>query len=318
MHIYLPRSFSLLVLTLVSSLTFSGVPALCQEVVDRIVAVVNGEVITLFELNQRFRPVLDQFQGQNLGDEEKRLLLDSKRQLLDRMVEEVLLRQEAGRLNMAVTDMEVQTQLRQVREQFGLSEAQFSEQLTLQGLTREGYEQRIREEMLRHRLMNFMIRRKVVVTSDEIREYYETHQSEFMQQQRVHLGMILFASQTQAEEVQARLRNEELSFADAAGQYSQGPGAAQGGDIGMLAWKDLAADWRGALESLEVGEISPIIQVRNQPAILKLFNMEAGDVLSLDQVEDQIREKLMEPRLNERYNEYMAGLRSRALIDIRL
>lgn len=289
-----------------------------QDVVDRIVAVVNGEVITLFELNQRFRPFLEQFQGRELLEEEKRQLLEAKRQLLDRMVEEVLLRQEAERLNMTVSDLEVQTQIRQLREGIGMTETQFSEQLRLQGLSRELYEQRMRDEIQRQRLLRFMIRRKVVVTSDEIRQYYESQQQEFFQERRVHLALILFSSQNQAEEVLARLRGGEISFAEAARTYSLGPGAEQGGDIGKPALRDLAPEWRTALEGLAVGGVSDIFFVQGRPAVLKLLDKETGEVLPLAEVEDRIREKLMEPRLEERYAEYIEGLRNRALIDVRL
>ena len=307
-----------LTLMTILGLVFCVSPALAGNVVDRIVAVVNGEVITLFELNQRFRPVVEQFQGRELQDEEKRALLDGKRQLLDRMVEEVLMRQEAERLEMQVTDLEVQTQIRQIREQLGATESQFQEYLTLQGLTRDQYERRLREEMLRHRLLGFMIRRKVVVTSDEIRAYYENNKDDFAQQRQVRLGLILFASHAQAEEVLAELHADTITFAEAAREYSQGPGAAQGGDMGLLAWRDLAADWRSALQPLRKGEISPIIRIQDRAAILKLVDEEPGEIKPLAEVEDQIRELLMEPRLEERYESYMAGLRNRALIDIRL
>lgn len=293
-------------------------PASARDVVDRIVAVVNGDVITLFELNQRFRPFVEQFQGQNLGEAEKRMLLDTKRQLLDRMVDEVLLRQEAQRLEIAVTDLEVQAQVRQVRERAGLSERQFQEQLTLQGLTREQYERRLRDEMLQHRLLGFMVRRKVVVTSDEVRAFYEANKEEFAQQRRVRLGLILFDSQALAEEVLAGIQAGELSFGEAAGRYSRGPGAEQGGDMGMFAWGDLSPNWRGAVEPLRVGDISAIVLIQDRPAVIKLLEEEAGELKTLADVEEQIRETLMEPLLDERYDVYMENLRNRALIDVRL
>jgi peptidyl-prolyl cis-trans isomerase SurA len=292
--------------------------ARAQEVVDRIVAVVNGEVITLFELNQRFRPFLDQFGGRDLLEDDRRMLLDNKRQLLERMIEETLLRQEAQRLNMTVSDLELQTQLRQVRERLGLTEAQFLEQLRIQGLDKDLYEQRMREEIQRQRLIGVMVRRKIVVTTEEVEQYYASHQMEFQLERRVHLGLILFDSMETAEDVRARLRAGEISFDEAVRTYSQGPGVQQGGDIGTPAWKDLAPEWRDALAGLEAGEVSDVFLAQGRPAALKLLGNEAGEVLPLAEVKDQIREKLMEPLLEARYAEYMESLRSRALIDIRL
>lgn len=299
-------------------IAFNSTVVFAQDVVDRIVAVVNGEIITLFELNQRFRPFLEQFEGRELLEREKRQLLEAKQQLLDRMVEEVLLRQEAERLHMTVSDLEVQTQIRQLREELSMTEAQFLEQLRLQGLSKELYEQRVRDEIQRQRLIRFMVRRKVVVTSDEVRQYYESYQQDFLQEQRVHLALILFSSQDQAEDVLARLRGGQISFLEAARTYSLGPGAEQGGDVGKPALLDLAPEWRVALEGLAVGDVSEIFFVQGRPVVLKLLDKEAGEVLPLAEVEDRIREKLMEPRLEERYVEYIEGLRNRALIDVRL
>lgn len=312
-HLFLQGVIGAMMILLVS-----GTYVRSQDVVDRVVAVVNGEMITLFELNQRFRPFLDQLEGRELHAEEQRQLWQVKRQLLDRMVDEVLLRQEAERMQMKVTDQEVQNQIRQVRERTGMTEMDFLNQLRLQGMTREFYEQRMREEIKRQRLTGLMVRRKVVVTSEEIRQYYKEQQQEFQRQRRVHLGLILFGSQEQAEDVLARLKAGELTFAEAASAYSQGPGADQGGDIGKPAWQDLAEEWRNALSGLSEGETSELFFVQGRPALLKLMDEEAGEVLPLSEVEDQIREKLMEPRLEERYAEYMEGLRGRALIDIRL
>lgn len=289
-----------------------------QEVVDRIVAVVNGEMITLFELNQRFRPFLEQFEGRELTAEEKRLLINGRRQLLDRMVEEVLLRQEAERLNMTVSDLEVQTQMRQIREQIGMTETQFLEQLQLQGLDKKSYEERMREEIQRQRLLGMMIRRKVVVTTEEIRQYYESQLEDFIQQRRVHLGLILFSSRENALNVVNQIRSGDLSFEEAARIYSQGPGADQGGDIGRPALADLAPEWRKALDGLAVGGVSDIFMLQGRHAVIKLLGEEKGEVLPLAEVEDQIRRMLMEPRLEERYAEYIQGLRDRALVDIRL
>lgn len=308
--------FVILGMVVILSATFGAASA--RDVVDRIVAVVNGEVVTLFELNQRFRPFVDQFQGQDLGEAEMRMLLDGKRQLLDRMIDEILLRQEASRLEMTVTDLEVQTQMRQLRERSGLSERQFQEQLTLQGMTQEQYERRLRDDMLRHRLLGFMVRRKVVVTSDEIRAYYEANREEFAQERRVRLGLVLFDSRDSAEEISSRLMAGELSFAEAAGRYSRGPGADQGGDMGMFSWGDLSSEWRGAVESLRVGDVSPVVQIQGRAAIVKLLGEEAGEMKTLADVEEQIRELLMEPLLDERYDLYLENLRSRALIDVRL
>ena len=152
--------------------------AVAETIVDRIVAVANGEIITLFDLDERLKPMLARFEGKPMGEAEQRAVRELRGQVLDAMVDDILINQEAERLGVEVSDVEVENQIKQVRQQNGLTPEQFKDQLLLEGMTREMYARKLREDILKHRIIGFMVKRKVVITDEEIEAYYNAHPEE--------------------------------------------------------------------------------------------------------------------------------------------
>ena len=110
----------------------------------------------------------------------------------------------------------------------------------------------------------------------------------------------------------------EITFEEAARKFSRGPGAKNGGDLGFVNWKDLAKEWKEAIKGLKQGEISSVFSLNNMGAILKVEELQSGETRPLKEVEDEIRKIIYQPRLEERFREYMRTLREKAIIDVRL
>lgn len=293
--------------------------ALAAQVLDRVVAVVNGEIITMFDLDQRVTPFVERM-GAEVDQLTQDQMAEVRNHLLEAMVHEILMRQEIDRLQIEVTDVEVENRVRQVRERLGLTESEFLKKLRLEGLTYDRYKDDVRMEILRHRLIGVKVRRMVVVTQDEIEAYYEANKGDYVQERAVRLGLIVLPAGEagQADMVREKIRSGEMSFAEAAAAYSVGPGAGNGGDIGFLDWKDLSTEWRDALRGRQVGELSGIFSLEGADAFLLLKEDDGGDLRPLEAVRDEIQQKLQQPKYEERYKEYMGQLEQNAVIDIRL
>jgi len=287
------------------------------EVVDKIVAVVNGQIITLYDLDRELRPYLMQLGDRQLTARDRQQVETMRRKLLDRLVDDILLLREAERLGMQVSDSEVENHIRQFRQSNNMAEADLSRQLRIEGMTREEYVSNIRSSMLRHRVLSLMVRRKVLVTDEEIERHYNENQSEYSSAKEVELGLILMSASRDAQGLARRLRSGDISFEEAAKQYSNGPGARSGGGIGRLRWTEIAPEWRAALERVRQGEITEPFAVGNDQAILKLMAIRPGAERSLDSVREEIRQKLHEPKFVALYAEYMQRLKEKAIIDIR-
>ncbi|MGE4298578.1 MAG: SurA N-terminal domain-containing protein [Desulfovibrionaceae bacterium] len=288
------------------------------EVIDRIVAVVNGEVVTLYDVNQGVKPVLERLERQGVVPNNEKDLYTLKKNFLDRYVDRILLRQEAEKLNVSVSDTEIEKQIKDFKSANGMTEESFVEHLHAERMTRKEYEDQIRSEFIRQRLVAYQVRRKVVVSQEEIEKYYNEHKQDYMSERTMALNLIVLPPDVQPETVLSRVKGGGMSFEAAAREYSVGPGALEGGDLGTLNWNDLAPAWKSALESVGVGQVSNVFDLEGHKAILYVREAQRGDAQPLDQIRDAILAKLEQPKLEERFLEYMEQLRSKAVIDIRL
>jgi peptidyl-prolyl cis-trans isomerase SurA len=299
------------ILLLAAGLLLAHIPARAGKVVNRIVARVNGEIITEFELDQRLGALLE---ARKVPGTPREL----RQQLLEQMIDDILLAQEARRLEIEVADDEVDAQIEQIKKQSGLSTEKLERYIqNSQQLTMSEYRERIRQNILKNRLINFMVRRKVVVTEEAMRDYYQEHKDRFSQGGSVNLSLILYDPAAHPD-LAERLESGDISFSKAARRYSVGPGAANGGRIGSIAPEDLAEAWTVAIQELEQGEISEPFRVENRMAILKLNSRQGTKTASFEDVREKIRQRLAGKRSEKQFESYMNTLRSKAIIDKRL
>ena len=297
------------------ALLVAGSAAHGATMVDRIVAVVNGDIITLYELNQEVQSALATMEADSINQAQ----IESIRpKVLQSMVNDILLKQEAERFEISVSDTEVDNRIDQVRQQRNLSQEDFQRLLDKQGMTLTEYKERIREEIKKNRVLSSMVRQKVVVTEKEMQDYYQANQSSFTESKRVHLRLMLVEDKQQLMDLRQRIRAGDISFPQAAQEYSKGPGADQGGDLGRMKWKDLRQNWKEALRNVGPGEMSGIFSLQGQYALLYVQDMTSGVSRSLDEVRDQIRDTIYAQKLEDRYQEYMQSLRAKAVVDVRL
>ena len=286
--------------------------------VNRIVAQVNGETITLTELQTRVKHFVGLFDDLSLDDLTEAQLKQTERQVLDQMITDILLKQEAGRFGIEVTKREIENHINQLSSDNNMSEEEFESHLQSEGLTREAFKEHTGDSILRQRVLSMMVRRKVLVTASEIENYYKENISQYQEDKKVHLKVIIMPDLEEAVRVREEIAGNKTGFDEAAARYSQGPNSSQGGDLGFIDWKRLAPEWRQALDNLEQGSLSEVFQVRGTAAMLKLEEIKSGGAVPLTEVEDKIREKLYETKLDRRFEDYIQGLRERAVIDIRL
>ncbi|MCG8651583.1 MAG: SurA N-terminal domain-containing protein, partial [Pirellulales bacterium] len=182
------------VVIMIASFPFQA--ALSQEMVDRVVAVVNEDVITLSELRQMALS-LNPTSTQPLND----------RELLDKMIEQKLFEQEAQKRGITVSEAELDASIDGVKMRYNLNDAQMEEVLRRQGLTPEGFREQWRAQTLGNKLLESQLKNKIVVTDVEIRRYYERNYlgdgtANTDQEEQVRIAHIMISYKTQdAEQV---------------------------------------------------------------------------------------------------------------------
>jgi len=302
-------------LLLVAALLACAPAWAADTVLDGIMAVVNGKIITKYELDERMRPVYDQMRGRQLNTDEIMQIQALKKKVLDQMVEDQLLLTEAERYKLTIGDSEVEEQIKVFMAKRNLNDAEFKRQLELQRMTRAEFARNMQRDMIRHRLIGGVVANKIVVTDSEVEERYKERKAEFSKDSMVQLALILLPAGMSAKDLKADIEAGKASFAQAAQKYSQGPNASQGGDIGYIAWKDLAPEWNAALAGLKPGQISNPVRIQDFEGLLQVVSLKEGEELPLDAVRDQIYQSLHDAKFEKTFAEFMQKLREKAVIE---
>lgn len=255
-----------------------------QQVIDRIVAVVDEEIILISELDLALHQAIIQFELDPQKDAEtiEKLTAD----LLDQMIEEKVLLVKAKEDTIEVKDSEVEraleNRIQQTIEQYG-SEDSFDKELQKYGLTVKDLKKRYREEIRNKLLAQKVMQSKVSeidISRREVEEFYQTFRDSLPEQQEaVRLAHLLMEVQPGGEVKQmARERIQEIleearqgaNFAELAKTYSEGPSGAMGGDLGFFGPGTMVPEFEKAAFALDVGEISHIVETQFGFHIIKL------------------------------------------------
>jgi len=299
-------------------------------VVDRIVAVVNDEVVTLSELNRAFESFARKIEADYKGDNKEGFLKHNKELFLRRIVDQILIEQEAkkaGKGFATIKDEEVMVVLNDMLARNQVSMDDYIRKLAAEGSSLEAIKKEIRDQMLRMRLLRQEVQSKIVVTDEEIGEYYNKHRTEYEGKEALRLKQILIpagadkasreAASTLARQIHERLVKGE-SFDALAAQYSKGPAAAQGGDIGFVERGVIIPAVEKSVFGLSVGQLSEVIESEIGFHILAVTDRRGAGVKPLQAVRNEIKAKIEEEKIAKKYDEWIEGLRKKSFVDIRL
>ena len=269
-------------------LSVAALPVLAQssriQLVDRVVAVVNDEVITRYELNEQKRAVTAQLKRQGVTmppDAE----LDA--QVLERFINEKVQLQYAKEYGVRADDETVNASLQRIAGDNKMSMIQFTEALKKDGVTLEKFRDELKNEIVLSRLRDREVESRVVVTDSEIEAYLAqakligANQSEY---QLAHI-LVLVPEQATPDQVEARKkRAEEASrqlkagtpFAQVAAVFSDANDATKGGELGWRQGDRLPVLYAQAAEKMKSGETSDVLRSANGFHIVRLLDKRVG------------------------------------------
>jgi len=305
-------------------LTFSPSRA---EVVDRIIAYVNDDIITLSELNERTNAFVAARRQNPFLREEEQSLEEIRRNILDLLINERLAAQEISRLKISVSDEEMAEAIGTILRENRLTQETLEAKLRQDGKTIEDLREQIKAGLEQKKLVNREVSSKTVITDEMIQAYYEDHIEEFERKERWRIQDIYLPfTPTDTPEERTHLRNvakrilerlrTEGDFTSLAKRYSQGPGAEAGGDLGFFSKGELEPVLEAAIEALKPGEVSPDIETTRGIHIIKLTEVDKTPAKPLEEVEGTIRDLLYRREVDFRYREWLSGLRERSYVKI--
>lgn len=297
-----------------------ALPAQAAQV-NKVAAVVNGQVITMFDLQKESIPELARARIDPKDASRSKEVNAIFRKTLDSMIMDILIAQEAKRLNIQVTKPEVEGEISKMMEARKLTKKQFEEELARQKMSGDALRKMIERDILRQKMMGMEVGRKVVVTPQEIRNYYDAHKGELFNRAGLHMGLLVYNPQAPAESIASQIKSGKITFAEACAKYSIAPNRDKGGDTGPVQWDKLNPEWAGKLNKMRPGDVTPIFPLQEKfKAQIHLFRPGGGEEkqLTLKEATPQIDSILRMPKARERFADYSKQLRDKAVIDIRL
>jgi peptidyl-prolyl cis-trans isomerase SurA len=298
------------------------------EIVDRIVAVVNDDIITLSELNQSIKPYEDKIHALGYAEEKERRMVFKVRegllsQLIDRKIEE----QQIKRSNIKIDEAQIDQTIERIKEKNFFTDEDLRLALAKDGLTMETYRNKIKREILRTRLISFEVKSKIVITEEDIAAYYANHLDTYGGKQKYHLRNILIRIPTFADEnkeLEIRAKTDEIlkelkagqSFETMARDYSESSTAAEGGDLGPFELDSLSPQLQKTIKGMKPGEFTPVLETDQGYQIFFLQEIIETPGKSLEDVSPEIERILFQENADNKYQEWIENLRKQSVIKI--
>jgi peptidyl-prolyl cis-trans isomerase SurA len=290
-----------------------------EEVMDRIVAIVNDDIVTLSQLETAADPYRKNIEtSQESSARKKELMGQMYAQVLNQLVENSLVVQEAKRMGIAVDDADVDRAVENFKKEHNLDQERLELGLAAQGMTLEQYRERIREQITQSMIVSRAVRAKIVVTDEEVNAYYKKHYQEFKGKKKYHLKNIIVKDSTALATVQAKLARG-VDFYRVAQDDSIGSNASSGGELGTFDISSFSSEIKDALDGVGEGQYTRPVDMGGAFQILyvaDIISMGQGPVQ--EEVEKQIQDILYREHGEAQFKKWMETLKSSAHIKLML
>ena len=325
----IPTRFSLLALIPAIFLAFL-LTAPCQaKLIDKVVAVVNGEVITSIELEQAAQAIVTKLRQTTPPAKLPEALAKAREATLDELIEGLLIVQKARELEIKVTTEDIDNSIKRIAADNGLTLEQLYKELAKSKIDEEQYRRKLGNQIRRSRLLNYEVGSRIVISEEKIRQYYDTVYTKQEVADGYHIVQMGFTwgtpQSSSSDKAGARQRAENIRKMVAEGQdfreltrsFSDLPSRKDGGDLGFFKADEMADYMRKIIVDLQPGQISEVVEAPGSFQFFLLLARNIGDkaeIAPFELVSDEIRGKLGQEELQRNYQNWMKELREQALI----
>jgi peptidyl-prolyl cis-trans isomerase SurA len=290
--------------------------------IDGIAAQVGTEIVLISEVQELAKPIEDRMRAQGAGESDIRNMY---RDALERLIEAKLIEGVVKRLELEATDQEIDNAIYGIAQDNGLTIEQLQASVRSHGLSVKEYREKIRGEIERSKVLNAMVRSRVRVEPEEVRELYEKRFGDQPEEgDEVYLRHILVGAGPSAmrdidtacaiaQEARDKIAGGEIAFGDMAQRVTD-MNPENRGELGWLQVTDIAGWMRGPLETMQPGDVSPVIPTAFGCNVIQLVERRGYEPVTFEDAEEALTAELHRQKTDAAYLEWLETLRSQTYV----
>jgi peptidyl-prolyl cis-trans isomerase SurA len=311
----------------VAGLLVLGAPLARAELVDRVAAIVNTDVITLSEVEKRAAPELARVDQESTGPERAQKRAQALRKTLDTMIDEKLVDNELKDLKVSIGDKEVDAAIDEVKKSYNLNDDQLAQAVAREGYTLTEYREQMRKQIGRYKLIAEKVRKNVKVSDADVQTEYDRMTRSEGEDYEVHIRHILInvprtatqadveTARKKAQAIAVEARGPGVDFAALAKKRSEGSSSSDGGDLGFFKRGTMVPEFERVAFSLKTGEVSDPVRTQFGWHVLKLEEIRKLGMKPLAEVRPEIEDRLRRQQADRLTSQYMETLRNAAVVE---
>ena len=287
-----------------------------SKVTEPIAASVNGEIITVSELDSTYNKLPPQTKN-----------VFTKKEQLEELITVKLLVLEATKKGISVNDDEIEAFLGTLIAQSGLTELEFKERILTQNITDEMIKEEVFKQLIISKIYQTEVIDKVVISDEDVEAYYNENINLFQTEEKVNASHILICykelnlcdsnltkeqAATKADEIRTRALTED--FGILAKENSNGPSAANNGQLGIFGKGVMVPEFENAAFSLNKGSVSDVVETSFGFHIIKVFDKQEATTQDIENVRQMIAGTLINQKQQESFKTYLDNLKTGATI----
>ena len=277
---------------------------------DKIIAIVNQDVITQKDYNDFLSFLRLQLSQQYKGRELEENVNNGKVDLLNRLIEDRLILQEAKKSNVYIDDARIKSRINEAKKNYP-TDAQFQSELMKQGLTQADIEKKIREQFLMFNVVEKEVRSKITIKPEEVTQFYEKNKMDFNSGEGRELDAISLENDDLARTVAYSLKSGS-NLVDLASRYPLTVNK-----LNVNQGDELRIEIESVVAKLGINEVSEPVRIDNKYYVFRLINITPAKELTLEQVQYRIQSLLFEKRMQEGLIRWLDGLKKDSYIKIK-
>lgn len=290
-------------------------------VVDKVIAVVNDEVVTQREFDRAMSPLRKSYEANFKGEELKKRMEAAQKGFLEQMINSKLAVSLAKQQDLQIDEEELQKRIQKIRDYYETEDA-FLRDLNAKGTTLTEFERELRDQMLAQRLIDKEVSSKIIITPNEIKNLYEKNKDQLISPLSLKVRSIMVRKSKGSSGGEDRVKIDDIvselqkgkDFAKLATECSEGPFAEESGDMGYLVRGQMLKELDDVLFTLVKGEISDVVESPVGYHIFKVEDIKQPHAMEFNEVNDFLRDQLYRKRFEVGLIEWLKEKREDAYI----